>query len=303
MGGAADETDQSGTKEKGNDGYEIRMKPYEGFNYPYEFTDDIAGHLRNIRDMEIKDDDVFITSYPKSGTHWIYEIVYMLLHDRSYCRQHHLLDIDNIDDINNAPSPRIIMTHIPIDRLPWQLTQGRAKVIYMTRNPKDVIVSYFCFVKRLAKTAFDGEFNNAFLEKFLYGKVPYDSWFRSVLSWERFPQTNPKVPFLMMNYEDMKSNLRQQVERVSLFLGQTIDGDTLDAITDKCSFVQTQKDKRENPDSRFNSTMSRDGPEIIYRKGEVGDWKNWFTVADNEKFDQIYKEKMSQSKLSFRFSL
>ncbi|XP_033726250.1 sulfotransferase family cytosolic 1B member 1-like [Pecten maximus] len=279
------------------------MKSYEGFNYPYEIMDNIGDHLRHIRDMELRDDDVFITSYPKSGTHWIYEIVYMLLRDHTaYCRKHHLLDVESMDVFNNAPSPRVFITHIPIDRLPWRLSQGRVKVINITRNPKDVVVSHFCFVKRLAMTAFDGEFNYSYVDKFLRGDVPYDSWFRSVLTWEKFPQTHPEVPFLMMNYEDMKTNPRQEIEKVAIFLGKTTDGVVLDEIADKCSFIKTHQDKVDHPDPLFD-TFSRDGPQIIYRKGEIGDWKNWFTVADNEKFDQVYKEKMAESNLIFRFSL
>ena len=35
--------------------------------------------------------------------------------------------------------------------------------------------------------------------------------------------------------------------------------------------------------------------------GIVGDWKNWFTVAQNEQFDDVYATKMAGYKHSFRY--
>lgn len=43
---------------------------------------------------------------------------------------------------------------------------------------------------------------------------------------------------------------------------------------------------------------------VLFRfSGQVGDWKNWFTVAQNEWFDNFIKEKMKTAKLKFIYSL
>jgi hypothetical protein len=34
-----------------------------------------------------------------------------------------------------------------------------------------------------------------------------------------------------------------------------------------------------------------------YVVGEIGDWKNWFTCADNEMFDETWTKEMAKSKL------
>lgn len=37
------------------------------------------------------------------------------------------------------------------------------------------------------------------------------------------------------------------------------------------------------------------------RKGIVGDWKNYFTLSQNQMFDEVYKQKMADTGLSFEF--
>lgn len=54
-------------------------------------------------------------------------------------------------------------------------------------------------------------------------------------------------------------------------------------------------------DQDFINKVSEEKKLPIYRKGEVGDWKNYFTVAQNEIFDKIYEERMKDAKCTFRF--
>ncbi|KAJ8298914.1 hypothetical protein KUTeg_022974 [Tegillarca granosa] len=42
--------------------------------------------------------------------------------------------------------------------------------------------------------------------------------------------------------------------------------------------------------------------DIFPNKWQIGDWKNWFTVAQNERFDAIYRDQMKDSDLKLIFS-
>jgi hypothetical protein len=35
--------------------------------------------------------------------------------------------------------------------------------------------------------------------------------------------------------------------------------------------------------------------------GEIGDWKNWFTDEQNEQFDEVFRNRMADSKYTFIF--
>lgn len=61
---------------------------FKGFIMPNCFED----YMEEIEDMEVRDDDIWVTSFPKSGTTWTQEMVYMIASDLDYAGAEVTLD-------------------------------------------------------------------------------------------------------------------------------------------------------------------------------------------------------------------
>ncbi|XP_033748487.1 amine sulfotransferase-like [Pecten maximus] len=291
-------------EETDSEGNYLKTKKYEGKLYVSLIPGNIKDHLERLENMEIRDDDTFIMSYPKSGTHWVFTITSMLRTGKSsYIGSPHFLDYNDVDILDKLPSPRLFASHMTFDRLPRQAREGKGKVFVVSRNPKDVAVSLYLFLTKLKKADFSGSWEG-FVKFYTEGKMLYGSWFQTLFDWEKTKATNKEDNVMYLIYEDMKQDLLSYVTKMASFLGVTYDKPFLEEVTDRCTFktmVKTIIDEIKPQDQDFIHKVSDEKKLPIYRKGEVGDWKNHFTVAQNEAFDRIYDGKMRDSKCKFRF--
>ncbi|XP_074837542.1 sulfotransferase 2B1-like [Carettochelys insculpta] len=153
------------------------------------YSSEALNYLEN--EFHFHDDDVFNITYPKSGTHWMLEILSLLHRDRDpgWGRSVRNWDrapwIDNHSGLKDAlkyPSPRLLSSHLPAQLFPKSLQCSKAKIICTLRCPKDVLVSLYHFYKPL-RTFELPESLDSFLEDFLSGNVPIGSWFDHVTGW------------------------------------------------------------------------------------------------------------------------
>ena len=95
--------------------------------------------------------DLFISTYPKCGTTWTQHITYLILHDGIPLPPHQQMDIvwPHLEEVGKefvrdratiAGGYRLIKTHFPYRMTPMN---SRAKYIYVARNPKDCVVSFY----------------------------------------------------------------------------------------------------------------------------------------------------------------
>ncbi|XP_054774393.2 sulfotransferase 1C3-like [Lytechinus pictus] len=274
--------------------------------------------LEALQDWETKPDDVYLVTYPKSGTHWIFEIVSLIKNDVEIekidrRRMVYALDLalshsaEGLATITPGhemmakwESPRVMSSHILEEFAPEQIKKS-SKVIYFSRNPKDVFVSYFKFVGPTLPAEMEGM--KGFLPFFLSEKMFGGSWFRHVKGWFA-RKDDPNV--LICKYEDFHKDLRGSIKRVADFLERPLSEEKLDKLvelTELKGMQKTYQQIEENMGEEGKSVTRLFGQLPYLRKGKVGNWKENLTVAQNEYFDQVYKQAMDGTDIEFEFEL
>ncbi|XP_041829743.1 sulfotransferase 1C2 [Melanotaenia boesemani] len=254
--------------------------------------------------------DLLIATYPKAGTTWTQEIVDLLFHngDAEACRRaptpvrSPFLEIcspppipSGLDLLKKMDPPRVIKTHLPFQLVPTGFWENRCKAIYVARNAKDNLVSYYYFDLMNKTQPEPGPFEG-YIDKFMQGELSWGSWYDHV---KGYWMEKEKKNILYLFYEDMKENPRREVERIMKYLDLSVSDKVISQIVELTSF----KSMKENPMANYSCIPSPVFDQSIspfMRKGEVGDWKNHFTPEQSKKFDEDYEKQMKDVNIPFR---
>jgi hypothetical protein len=230
----------------------------------------IANFLRGRMELEVRTTDVFISSYPRSGTTLTQWILYLLTHEEQSDPAHltkvspwfeRSLAIGELtaSDLEEFPSPRVFKSHLPRQWLP-----DGARYIYVERDGLDVLVSYFDFYR--AYLGFKGTLDD-FYRRFMDGQVQYGSWFEHVAGW-RERSSDPDV--LIVRYEDLLSDRKASIERIMEFLGWERDERWVDRAVIESSFDAMKR--RESVFDHATALLLERGvsPQSFLRAGQSG---------------------------------
>ncbi|XP_021360707.1 sulfotransferase 1C3-like [Mizuhopecten yessoensis] len=212
-------------------------------------------------------------------------------------------DFEDLDLIEHMEAPRTFLTHFTFPFIPTEAKKGIPKIIFVSRNPKDVLVSYYHFLDNMVQTDFEGDFN--FFMKFFLSEeffVSGGSWFTYMKEWEDGRKLYPDMRILSIRYEDFKKDTINFLVKLADFLEVKRDNAFLKEVEKNITFEHLKEDHTKVAgESERWSVVNKQGRVPIYRKGKIGDWKNMFTVAQNEYFNAKFREKMAGYDLDFQY--
>jgi hypothetical protein len=209
-------------------------------------------------------DDIFVVSYPKSGTTLMQMMVYQLA-TRGEMDFPHITIVSpwfEMELIRNrprgleVPSPRILKSHLRY----WMLPKV-GRFIYMLRDPRDVALSAYHHHVLMTGERSGPE---SFVHKFILGRSAFQSWFQHVATW--WPHRNdPNVLFL--RYEEVVADLEAAARRVAAFCGIEVREEDLPKILEHCG-LDFMKRHQEKFDPRTRQAFLGSGQFI--REGKTG---------------------------------
>lgn len=220
------------------------------------------------RMLSVRQDDVFIVSYPKSGNTWTRFLIANMLYGEgaSFSNMEKLVPsiYANSDKrLLALPSPRFIKSHESFD-------PRYQKVILIVRDPRDVAVSYFHYLKKFRLVSDDMDIKH-FVVPFIKGEFDnFGSWGENLGSW--LGARGGDESLLILRYEDMLADARGALVTIATFIGIAADEGKIDMAVKNSSFESMRELEQTQKPWRAVRHERQDIPFI--RSGQAGGWKN-----------------------------
>lgn len=265
-----------------------------------------------------KNTDVYLISYPKCGRTWLRLMIGKSIADHYSVLRDSAKDTVSSQDEDilflrwvkkphkDIPHITVIHEDRPMIKAPEELERSKKryrnkKVIFLSRDPRDVIVSSYFEMSKRGRLFGDNPYEsrqavyNGSLSDFINRRV---GGFDTILAYYNIWAENRRLPsaFLLVRYEDLRINPHGELRKILDFLGlKTINDET---VANAVAYTSFENMRLLEKNGEFNSSIlkpanMKDEESYKTRKGEVKGFVKYLSDKEIEMLNRKMQSNLS----------
>jgi hypothetical protein len=242
--------------------------------------------LTRVRYSRLAPNDLFIASYPRSGTTWLRFLLFELLSGNAAEFVSVNEAIPYVGKHQRAPQllpngGRVIQTHETFLR-------GVASAIYVVRDPRSVVLSEFRWQLRtgLSRGSFE-----PFFDAFLTGRAnPYGRWDRHVDTWLASDLAS-EDRLHVVRFEDLRTDTVGELTRILDALGLRVDTASIEQVVANNGLTRMRAKEERAPRGALGESAR---PDIRFvNSGSTSGWKEQLSLEHVRRIEEQFGEQLS----------
>jgi len=256
-------------------------------------------------DVRFRDDDTIISTYAKSGTTWVQQIVSQLLFKGQtglpVAEMSPWLDLRvppkeiKLAEIEKQTHRRFLKTHLPVDALVFS---PKARYIYIGRDGRDVVWSMYNHHANANQSWYEAlndtpgrvgpaierppdSIRQYFSDWLARDGHPFWPFWENIRSWWEV-RTLPNVHLL--HFENLKKDMPGEIRRVADFLGIAVDEAKWPDILKHCSFDYMKANATATVP--LGGAFWDGGAQTFINKGVNGRWREVLSAEENAAYEK-----------------
>tara|TARA_A100001037_G_scaffold295995_1_gene315874 strand:- start:999 stop:1895 length:897 start_codon:yes stop_codon:yes gene_type:complete len=264
-------------------------------------------------DLQFRDDDIVISTYAKSGTTWMQQIVAQMMFggdpELEVAEMSPWLDLRvppkevKLAAVEAQTHRRFLKTHLPVDALVFS---EKAKYLYIGRDGRDVLWSMYNHHANANWRFYDALNNTPGLVGPPIGPPPDDirQYWRDWLDKDGYPiwsfwdnirtwwaiRDLPNVKFV--HFANLKADMTGEMRKIAAFLDIEIDESRWDTIVEYCTFDYMKANAGKSVP--LGGVFWEGGAQTFINKGVNGRWTDTLTSEESAEYEAMVIEKLGE---------
>lgn len=260
-----------------------------------------------MRELPCRADDVFVASYPKCGTHWVHKLCQLILKNNCFM---YPMEFNHWEkgsfwpgkgsgkgDLKHAevPAPHIMATHLPVKWLPKDAEKKGSCIVYVVREPKDTLVSYWHFANANEWIQNEPDLE-VFLQQFVAGAktdvaeataagAMIGGYAAHVHGYVEAAKAGRRIHF--MSYDRLHTSPKEEIQSLAEYLCAPLSDEEMALVHGQSGFAAMKAETRAKEDAKGKGKGSEDElwSNVLWRKGEQGDGATTMTSDQAARVD------------------